>query len=277
MAAEGGYECGGIDQAAQPSRNHYQWHHDQEELPCPKSLAEAAWRNAELRKGEPIPNWRYQQTHECGGAEQAKEPSEAHHGWHRYHRTRPCPKSRAEHAWQRAEKREKRPLPDYPQHYQPQSPHYQCGTAEQATAPGTGHYKWHYNNGTRPCPKSRAERAWAEAQRNGQPATDGHRYKPLAAAHECGQAHEATEPSEAHYQWHRRRNEPPCPKSLAEKGHYQAIRDGRGEGYEYGGNGSGEWPPSGMMMPSNGGHPPGQPADLPEPPKTRPHRGDLRR
>ena len=70
-------------------------------------------------------------------------------------------------------------------------------------------------------------RIWDGAQTPPPPEPSGH------PPHECGQADEATEPSAAHYQWHRYHRTIPCPKSLAENGHYHAIRNGRGDGYEY--------------------------------------------
>ena len=218
----GCWECGPVTAAEGPGRDHYRWHQHRRELPCPKSLAEAAWWNAEQNRGRPLPLWRLRPLHQCGTADQAAAPSEAHYGWHRYHRTTPCPKSRAEAAWQRAEKHAQRPLPDWPETYQPRDGIYLCGPAGTARRPGVGHYQQHHRRGEAACPAALAERAMAEAARDGR--GDGYQYAPHKVVYECGPAALADVASEGHYQWHRRRREPACGRALAEKRRYQNSR-----------------------------------------------------
>ena len=112
----------------------------------------------------------------------------------------------------------------------------ECGQAGEATAPGHRHYQRHYRKRETPCPKSRAETAWAAAEEQaGRPLPDyPQNYQQRNTHYECGGADEATEPGTGHYQRHYRKGETPCPKSLAEKGHYDASRQGRADGYEYG-------------------------------------------
>ena len=234
------HECGEAHEATTPGSGHYEQHRKRGETRCPKSLAEMAWAAAEKRAGRPLPDWEPYEppTHECGQADEATEPSAAHYGWHHHRGETPCPKSRAEVAHYQAI-REGRGE-GYAYGRRATAAHI-CGEAEEAAEPGTAHYGWHRNRGETPCPKSRAENAWARAERRAGHPLPHHDYQPRPhlrgraskADHECGQAHEGTEPSGAHYEWHRYHRTEPCPKSRAEAAHYDAARRGRGDGYEY--------------------------------------------
>ena len=229
-----------MEDATAPGHGHYIQHRKRGEEPCPKSRAEHNWATAEKRAGHPLPDYRYRQRRprrtdwECGTTEQAEEPDNRHYEWHRRRGEEPCPKSRAEKGHHEAIRRGRGDGYRYKPHGKP----HKCGTAEQAGEPNKAHAEWHRRRGETPCPKALAERGHHEAIREGR--AEGYKYsgREQRGEWECGTTEQAEEPNAGHYHWHYIRGEEPCPKSRAEKGHYQAGRKGRAEGYEYGGG----WP-----------------------------------
>ena len=159
-------------------------------------------------------------THRCGGAEDRERASKTHWMRHWRKKEKPCPKALAEAAWAEAERRAGEPLPDWAPR---RAAFYECGGAGERTAASNSHYRWHRWRGEKPCPKSLAEAAWAEAARvAGEPLPDWEPRK--EAHHECGGAEARKQASSAHYLWHRRRGEEPCPKARAEANWRQAEK-----------------------------------------------------
>ena len=101
--------------------------------------------------------------HECGPREAAEGPSGKHYDWHRYHQTPQCGKAKVERNWLEAEQSAGHPLPDYEPVRNMDG--YECGTADEAVGPSTGHYHWHRRNGEDPCGKAIREHSWKGAER----------------------------------------------------------------------------------------------------------------
>ena len=109
------YECGTSDDRTQPSKNHYAWHKFRNTEPCGKALAENAWYRAEKSAGCSLPDWQpfdfYD--HQCGTADDRKQPSTAHYKKHYREGTEPCGKGLAERNWWMAEWKVGQALPDW--------------------------------------------------------------------------------------------------------------------------------------------------------------------
>ena len=106
-------------------------------------------------------------------------------------------------------------------------PPHTCGTADQKERPTGAHRQWHSKRGETPCKKAHAEEAWYRAERKaGHPITD-YIYvpKPPPAKYVCGEAEDATGPSNNHYSWHNRAGTKACDKSLIENRWYRAEKN----------------------------------------------------
>ena len=172
-------------------------------------------------------------THICGERSEAVEPSSAHYSWHYRWNTEPCGKALEEHAWRSAEKTAGRPLSDY----QPVRPNrYVCGSAEDVEEPSRAHEKWHLRNPEergRPCEKSVVEAAWYRwVRKTGRPAEEWWRREnrtnwnnqKVRVFHECGEASDATGPSQSHYAWDKKHYGKPCGLAREEYSWYEAER-----------------------------------------------------
>ena len=208
--------CGEAEDATSPSSAHYSWHRRKPEErgePCGKSIREHTWKGRKnstevFEPQQPV-------IYECGGKEDATGPSGAHYAWHKIkpeERGEPCDKAKAETCWLEAEKRAGHSLPDW-KPWEP--PTYECGPQSAVERPSKTHYAWHLRHKTTPCPLSRAEVAWSDAERRARKPLPN--WKPRKLAHyECGTAKEATGPSNKHYNWHKKRRSPQCEKSRRE-------------------------------------------------------------
>ena len=113
------YDCGEAEDRKEPSRDHFMRHIDDGTKPCPKSMEENEWWRAERRAGRPLPDWepiqgyRSPGMYTCGDTNEREFAVEAHYNHHINLGEVPCPKSRAEAAWKRAERRAGYPLPDW--------------------------------------------------------------------------------------------------------------------------------------------------------------------
>ena len=209
-------------------------------MPCPKSLKQVAWLNAERKAGHPLPDFQWQARTEpvyvCGSADDVVSPGCGHYEWHRYRNQKPCLKSMAEKAWYQAEVRAGCSLPDYQPFSRParnirpaetkrSARTYICGDADEATSPDGSHYEWHRRHKTPACDKSKKERAWYQAElKAGHPLFDyqWQARNDCASNYVCGPADEATGPYVSHYRWHRRQGINACGKSKAEAAWYYA-------------------------------------------------------
>lgn len=218
MVNRKGYRCGEAADALVPCRKHYRWHKYWGTTPCPKSLFERRWWEAEKREGRSLPDGPPpSHNHICGDI--ASVPNEAHYIWHRSRsqRTTPCPKSVEERAWRRAELRAGRPLPEWKRPSRVSPPHI-CGDAESASGASEAHYRWHLYRKETPCPAAVAERRWLTAERTAGKPLEREEAAAMSAPrrYECGDVGDYREPFWGHYAQHRRRGEEPCPKSKKE-------------------------------------------------------------
>ena len=94
---------------------------------------------------------------------------------------------------------------------------YECGSADEATGPVSGHYIWHRRQGTPACDRSRAEKAWHYAESRAGHCLPDYQYKPHnRQGYVCGSADDAIRPCGNHYAWHYRQGSPACDKALVE-------------------------------------------------------------
>ena len=217
------YECGGINDAEQPTYNHYAWHNSNNTEPCGKSKSENNWKIAERKAGRPLPDWkpRYPFDHTCGDKTKATGPSCGHYGWHKRLGIPLCGRAKYEYSWYSAERRAGKAIPNWEP---PQKIEYECGDEQDAVAPSGGdngwHAAWHRRNGTKVCGKAKREERWAEAERKAS--------RPLLifeprrkVTYICGEAEDATTPNRSHYSWHKYYGTKPCRKSMKEARWYE--------------------------------------------------------
>ena len=125
-----------------------------------------------------------------------------------------------------------------------------CGSADDALAPTTAHWKWHRRRRIPLCDRARAEKAWDTAVRKaGHPLPD-YRYRRRNNVHQppgpvpivCGPVEAAEGPSSKHWWLHYKKGEPQCGRALAEKNWYRAEWDaGRSlPDYQFGAGGKSE-------------------------------------
>ena len=154
--------------------------------------------------------------YECGEPTGNEPASTAHYSWHWRNpkeRGEPCPSALAGAALYKARLGD----PDW----EPTDA-WLCGGMEQTRqdGPTTAHYQWHRYHDTDPCEAALLSAAWTEEeQRQGRSLPD---WQPTKTDWECGTAEDRGEPNPSHHHWHWSNGTEPCPKSLAERAHYDA-------------------------------------------------------